>query len=396
LVRANPSFRFAAYFPCLPVRKPLISFFYCTGLGMTVATSLIPELEDVIQHGTAEKRAQTLERITTLFLHGASRFNEDHLSLFDEVFTRLIMEIETKVRAELSNRLAPVGNAPVEVVRRLAKDDDIAVAGPMLQQSPRLAEADLVDIARTKSQAHLLAISGRTGIAETVTDELVRRGDRHVVCRVAENLEARLSDGGFSTLVSRAEKDGALAEKVGTRPDIPPRLFRELVLKATEVVQQRLLASAKPETRAEIQSVLAKVSKEVGNAGTRDYSAAQRVIENLRQQGRLNEAALLDFAKSGQYEETVATLAIICAVPIDVVDRLMGGERPDPILILGKSAGWKWSTVRAIIMVRTGGKGASTQGLDNAFTNFERLSPATAQRVMRFWQARPANGKAAH
>jgi uncharacterized protein (DUF2336 family) len=360
-------------------------------LRMTASTSLIPELEEVIQHGTAERRAQTLQKITTLFLNGADQFNEDHVGLFDEVFTRLIMEIEVKARAELSSRLAPVSNAPVEVVRRLAKDDNIAVAGPVLEQSPRLPEADLIDIVRTKSQAHLLAISGRTGIAEAVTDELVERGDRQVICRVADNQDARLSERGFSALVMRAEGDGVLAEKVGTRPDIPPRLFRDLLLKATEVVQQRLLASAKPETRMEIQRVLAKVSKEVATTGRRDYSAAQQRVESLHQQGKLNESTLVDFAKSGKYEETVASLAKLCAVPIEVVDRLMAGDRPDPILILCKSAGWDWPTVRAIITARPGGKGTSTHGLDSAFSNFERLSLATAQRVMRFWQARPAN-----
>jgi hypothetical protein len=75
-------------------------------------------------------------------------------------------------------------------------------------------------------------------------------------------------------------------------------------------------------------------------------------------------------------------------VPIDVVDRLTSGERPDPILILCKAGGWSWQTVRTIITSRPNAR-ASSQGLDTAFTNFERLSPATAQRVMRFWQARP-------
>src|SRR6266851_5003512 len=152
---------------------------------MAASTSPIPELEDVIQTGSPERRADALKRITAFFLSGASRFNEDHVRLFDDVFGRLI--------AELANRLAPIGNAPVEVVRRLAKDDDIAVAGPVLQQSRRLDEADLVDIAETKSQAHLLAISGRAGIAAPVTDVLVRRGDREVMYRVAENRAARLS-----------------------------------------------------------------------------------------------------------------------------------------------------------------------------------------------------------
>src|SRR5258707_10024132 len=118
---------------------------------MSAPVSLIPELEEVIQHGSPERRAETLKRITAFFLDGASRFNDDHVRLFDEVFSRLISEIETKARSELSHRLAPVGNAPVDVVRRLAQGDDIAGAGPVLKQSGRLGEADLVDIAQTKS-----------------------------------------------------------------------------------------------------------------------------------------------------------------------------------------------------------------------------------------------------
>jgi uncharacterized protein (DUF2336 family) len=360
---------------------------------MAASASLIQELEEVLQHGSAERRVKTLQRITALFLNGADSFNEDHVSLFDDVLVRMISEIESKARAELAHRLAPVSNAPVQVVRTLAKDDDITVAAPVLQQSPRLGDADLVDIAKTKSQEHLLAISARQEIAPTVTDELVKRGNREVVRTVAENRGAQLSKDGFSRLVSKAEDDGVLAEKVGQRPDIPPQLFRELLLKATAVVQQRLFATAKPETRAEIQRVLARVSSEVGSrSAPRDYTAARQTVEKLKRDGKLDEAALVEFANARQYEETVASLAVICAVPIEVVDRLMSGDRPDPILILCKSAGWGWPTVRAIIMARPSGRGTSSQGLDNAYSNFERLSAATAQRVMRFWQAARPNG----
>jgi uncharacterized protein (DUF2336 family) len=357
---------------------------------MTATQSLIPELEEVVQNGSERRRSQALERITTLFLEGASRFSEEHVRLFDDVFNRLIDEIESKARAELSHRLAPLGNAPVEVMCRLAKDDDISVAGPVLQQSPRLAETDLVEIAETKSQAHLLAISGRNRIAEPITNVLVRRGDREVVRSVAENRGARLSDDGFSALVRKAENDDVLAEKVGQRPDIPPSLFRDLLLKATAVVQQRLFASATPETQAEIRRVLAKVSKEVATRATpRDFREAQRTIAGLRREGRLNEAQVVEFAKASRYEEMIVALAELCAVPIDVVDRLMGGERPDPILILCKSTGWGWPTARAIIGARLGRKANSSQGLDTAYSNFERLTAATATRVIKFWQMRP-------
>ena len=361
---------------------------------MSGAESLIPELEDALQRGTREKRADTLKRITSLFVDGASNYNEDHLSLFDDVFGRLIAEIEAKARAELSSRLAPVENAPVNVVKQLAQDDDISVAGPMLKRSGRLDDADLLDIARKKSQAHLLAISTRSSIGEAVTDVLVKRGDMEVARTVADNKKARLSESGFSTLVKRAESDGVLAEKVGLRPDIPARMYRELLMQATEVVQKRLLARANPATAAEIRRVLTKVSKEVGaKSAPLDYTAARKNVQAVKDAGSFGENQLVEFAKQGQYAESVVALSMLCNVPVEIIDRLMGADRADPVLILCKSAGFGWQTVRAIMTARPGKQGTSSQGLDEAYANFERLSPSTAKRVVHFWQARQGAGK---
>jgi uncharacterized protein (DUF2336 family) len=358
---------------------------------MSASASLIPELEDIIQHSSLDRRAATVKRIANLFVDGAPHFNEDHIGLFDDVLCRLVVEIEAKARAEMARTLAPIDNAPAELIRQLAQDEDIAVAGPVLTQSARLQEAELVELARTKGQAHLAVLAGRENIGEAVTEVLVQRGDAEVVRNVADNTSARLSEGSFSTLVQRAEGDSELAEKVGHRADIPPHLFRDLLVRATAVVQQRLLASAKPETRDEIQRVLDKVSKEFDKSTpARDYSAAQHAVMELYQTGELNEAKLVEFAQDKKFEETVASLALLCGVPIETADRLMAGDRPDPILILCKAAGYGWTTARAIMMSRPNGKSTSNAALDTAFQNFEKLSPPTAQRVVRFWQVRQA------
>jgi uncharacterized protein (DUF2336 family) len=356
---------------------------------MDAALSLIPELEEVVQHGSPEKRTEALQRIAALFVDRASSYRNEHVDIFDEVFGLLIEEIETKARAELARRLAPVSNAPVKVLRRLAKDDDIAVAGPVLKLAPRLAESDLIDVAETKSQAHLQAISGRRALGEAVTDVLVRRGDRDVARRVADNRGARISQQGFHRLVERAEEDGILAEKVGLRPDIPAPMFRNLLSKATAVVHKRLIAAATPELRAAICDILVKVSTEVGaRVGPRDYRAAQRTILSLDRAKRLDEPALAAFCAQNKYEETVAGLAALAKVPIKIVDRLMSGDRPDPVLILCKAANLKWATVKAIILLRPDTGGTSSQGLDAAFANYGQLSASTAHRVVRFWQVR--------
>ena len=198
---------------------------------MGAPASLLPELEEVVQHGSAERRAETLRRITTLFLDSATNFNDDHVALFDDVIGCLIEEIEVKALAELARRLAPVPNAPSGVVSKLAKNDDIEVAGPVLKQA-KIDEPDLKYIAENKSQAHLLAMSTRKAIGQAVAEILVERGDRDVARSVATNQNAQLSENAFTTLVKRAEQDNILAEKVGLRTDIPPRLFRQLLGRA--------------------------------------------------------------------------------------------------------------------------------------------------------------------
>jgi uncharacterized protein (DUF2336 family) len=349
---------------------------------MSVHPSLGPELEEVIRRGSPEWQTKALERITTFFLEGASRFRDEQVQPFDAVFSRLLAGIESRARRQLSHRLAPLANAPIETVRRLAHDDDIAVAGPILRQSWRLAEIELVDIAERMGQAHLLAIAARAGITERVTDALVRRGDRSVVHRLAENPGAHLSRNGLVALIERAGTDSALAGKIRLRPNLRARLH-DLLLKTTDAVRQRLLATAVPETQSEAQRVPATAA-----GPGRDFGAAQRAVAALCQQGKLGPAALVDFANNQQYDEAVAALAALCLVPIEVVDRLMSAERPDPVLILCKSAGWDWPIVEAIIPLRPRGRGMSPESLAAAHANFERLSPMTAQRVLRFWQAR--------
>ena len=112
----------------------------------------------------------------------------------------------------------------------------------------------------------------------------------------------------------------------------------------------------------------------------------------MHKNGRLTEAEIVAFAEAGQYEETIAALATLCAVPVEIVDRLMNGDRADPVLILARAAGFGWPTVRAVVCSRPGSK-PSTQVLQDALENFERLTPATAQRVVRFWQVRQGTGE---
>ena len=361
-----------------------------------MAVALIPELKSVLEQGSDEKRADALRKLTALFLEGASRFNDDHLRVFDDVFVMLIAEIECRALQELSRRLAPLDNSPVKVIRRLAKDDDIMVAGPVLLQSQRLVTADLVEIASSKGSEHLYAISCRPKIEIQVTDILIRRGDFSVKRKLAGNSGAQISESGLGSLLRSAQYDSELAEAVGQRADIPDHTFRDLLSRATEVVQLRLLAKARRGTQAEIHHVPAKAPDEVEAVKTpRDFSTAQAKIKAMANIGELSETRLAEIAQSRAYCDTVAALSELASVSVDVVDRLMTGDRPDPILILCKSAGYSWPTARDILSARLGSRAKAAVGIDAAQANFDKLSESTAKRVVRFWQMAPGSLRAA-
>lgn len=351
--------------------------------------SLIAEIEEAVQRGSPDRRADTLRNVADLFLGAAVRLSEDKVALFDDVIGHLIDQIEIKALVELGERLAPIANAPVEVIRRLAHHDDVAVAGPVLMHSARLTEGDLLEIAETKGQAHLLAMSNRKRLGEPLTDILVRRGNNAVLRKVAGNSGARFSHIGFGALVDRARNDGALAEQVVGRDDVPPHLVRMLVSQATEVVHRHLLAVAPPDVKIEIERVLAKVSAEV----TVELSAAREgsavdMVRAMHEDGKLGERDLDSFARAGRFDEAVAALALLCDMPLDVVDSVMRDDRVDPIVILAKSAGLDWHTLCALISIGRGGRGVSALDLQTVRQDFNRLSRSTARRVLRFWQVR--------
>jgi uncharacterized protein (DUF2336 family) len=356
--------------------------------------TLIAELEASVQSGSSVKRLTTLRRVADLLLSEPDRLDDEQLKLFDDVLCCLIKQVEDMALAELSGRLAAVNRAPQEVIRRLARHDEIAVAGPVLTGSTSLTSPDLADIARTKGQQHLLAISGRDGLEEAVTDVLVERGDREVMVRLAGNTTVRFSEAGYGTLVKRAQNDDLLTETVALRLDVPSRLLPQLLSRATETVRARLLATAPPQMREDISRALATISSAVAAqaATPANPAAVARHVRLLHAQGKLDEAAVLCFAQAGKREELTAALALLASVPFKTIAELLSGLRNDAVLIPCKAAKLGWPTVEAILRSRMSGYAIPDQVLELARNDYGKLSVATAQRALRFMQIRGSVG----
>lgn len=354
--------------------------------------SIIAELEDAVKSGSPERRVNTLRRVTDLFLHDGERLNDEQIKVFDDVLCLLTDRIEIRAKAELGRRLAAVNYAPHDIIQHLAGDDDIAVAEEVLIKSSLLDRATLVDIVRTRSQEHLFAISGRSDLSSDVTDVIVDRGERRVIRRLAGNASAQFSDAGFAGMVAHAEADDELTEILGMRPDLPVHSLRSLLQRATEAVLARLMAIAPPEIQREIARALKAVAIAAGIAhrAARDFAQAEAIVRRMKGLNELNDAAIVNFAEHGRFDEVIAALAILTNVPSAIVEKVIDGPRADLVLIPCKSAKLNWPAAKAILTHRRVKPRIDERTLDVAEKDYGRLSPETADRTLRFWLVRGA------
>ena len=352
--------------------------------------TLIDELIGSVTEGSAQHRLRVLQRVTDLFVAGSRRYSAQQIGLFDDVLQQLSAEVERKARAKLASRLASLETAPPKLMRALAFDNAIDVAGPVLTNSPQLCDEDLVENAATKSQKHLYAIAQRLKLSESVTDVLVKRGNRRVVRTVAGNPGARFSLAGFGKLTSRARYDRKLTLAVGRRSDIPRQYFLKLLENASASVRAKLEA-ANPQAAAAIRNTIDEVATtmqhEVREA-SHEYAVAARDARRRFNAHPIAEVNVHAPAQAQEFEKTVVALAKLGRFPVDLVERALLDEGEDMVLLLARAAGCSWVTTRELLLMYAAKRQMQQDDLTKAFERFNRLSPETAQRVVRFHERR--------
>lgn len=292
--------------------------------------SLAEELEAVVASGSAARRSDILSRVTDLFIYDAARYSPDQVRLFGDVMARLARGMGPQARTRLSERLAPFATAPAIVIQMLALDDDAAVAGPVLVQSERLSERDLLLIAGSKGQPHLLALARRERLSQRVTDMLIARGDDAVVAALIQNRGARFSTAGWRRLHERTRTDDALTAAL-----------------------------------------------------------ARRSEEEAEEHSRIGgEAEIYRHARSGKLVQTAAALGILTGIPSDAVERALLNPRAEAVLVIAKAAGLSSITTEALVRLCAGERGMSAEDVAQALAKFNRLPRDSARRVLNFFRIR--------
>ena len=351
---------------------------------MSTVNAILADLDSALASRSDDQKAQTIVRLTDLFAARANEYSDDQLSVFDVVIGRLATGVDVERRLELAERLADLAKAPHGVVRQLALDE-IVIARPVLTRSSALTEQDLIAVASTRGRDHMLAITERVYLAETVTDYLVVKGDRIISHALAKNEGACFSMRGMGLLVTRAFADEALQSALGAREDVPAELMVNLSNAARDSARRRLMIRTAPAALLSRAPGAPESAAPEADGVIRRQAAA--LVAALAQADKLDEPALAAFAAKGKADEAVCALAAMVRISEAAAEQSLLGSDRDACLVIGKAMGWSWDTIKLLLSLRPEGDNLPHQ-VARSRSNYESLSQTTAQRVMQFMRVK--------
>jgi len=266
------------------------------------------------------RKNELLKGVSSLFAFTSERCTLEQIEIYDDVITRLSEMVELEARIFAAEKIAPLRRAPERAIRKFANDDTIAVAAPVLRQSPLLNDHDLVAIAEEKGNEHLRAIAQRSVLSEKVADIVVSRGDVEVRRLIAGNYGARLSEIALACIVQQALGDPRTAEILGRRPDTPDAVISQVIGKAVDQVRATVFESDDEDFEASLAEAARLAEARLSNAywlGLYDFESAW---EKVLQQGGtriVSEALLCQYAVEDRFADVVATFALLADLDIE-------------------------------------------------------------------------------
>ncbi len=352
--------------------------------------SVIDTLEAALSSADSEKRVAVLDYVTDLFVSSANRYTPAQVTLFDHVFLKLAADIELKARRRLARSLAPLDHPPRQIMAQLARDPSPAVASPVLRHVLQLEDSDIIAICRTAGESQLHAVAGRPDVSEPVSEILAERAGRRAARALAGNPGAHISEAAFGRLVTRAESDAVLAERIALRGDIPRHCFVELLRNASASVRVKL-AATDPALAREIDEIVCGVMGDIGRQAkiiSADPDLAKSDIERITHPDRSGDVDTAAKARARKFDQTASALALLCRLPLDLAERVLAEKRPDMLLIVAKVANCSWKTIKGLLQIQHGEHPIPIDDLLRYRSEYERLQVASAQRVLDRYRER--------
>lgn len=256
------------------------------------------------------------------------------------VLERLARDQIPRVRQILAEALKDVAEAPPDVINRLARDVEEAVAAPVLEFSPVLRDEDLLDIISDRpSTAALAAISRRARVAADVSDAIADTDDIDAIAILLGNPSAQIREETLDQLIDRAQDRPSWHEPLVKRPAlhqeaanrlacfVADRLIQVLIdrqdlsAECVEEVKRVVHRRLEEEGRTPDPGLAARLDRADPTGGADDgaAAAAQARAKTMHQAGGLKEGVLTDALKAGDDDFVIAALALTSGVSETVI-----------------------------------------------------------------------------
>ncbi len=265
-----------------------------------------------------------------------------------ETLQLLARDQVTRVRQLLSEALKDIAHAPPDVIRRLARDAELAVAGPVLENSPVLTDDDLLEIIATQPVAGALsAISRRPEVRARVADAIAASDDAEAIADLLANPCAQIREETLDGLIERAPQHEKWHGPLVNRPHLPARAAARLARFVADSLMQRLEErhDLDPETAAAVAAAVHKRLEERGPPEARPAGAAACVpvdsaadlARQMQSGGGLDDKVLAQALAANDREFVVGALAARAGVPLEVAQKIVVTQSPKGLVSLA----WK-------------------------------------------------------
>jgi uncharacterized protein (DUF2336 family) len=360
-----------------------------------VERNRIAELIALASEPSSGRRRELLREITDMFFAETS-YGRAEIALFDDVMSKLIVDMEEEVRADLAQRMGGAENAPEGLVRSLAFDA-IEVARPILERSSALSEADMLAVVSNRGQEHLRAVSRRKHVPEAVCDVIVERGDDVTLGVLVSNETAQLSRDTVERLVDRAAGNPDLHASVVNRQDLPIDLLNEMYF-----LVERRLRDHIVERNAHIDPGLIQASLEAGRkriasrdgALPADYQEAEAYVRALSARKGVTPQVLVSFLRGGHKTRFILALAETTNVDFNTARRILERRDLDALAVLCKAADFDRALFMTFAVIVSGPRDGMGRASEYGKL-YADLSKDMAMRTIRFWRIRQGEPQAA-
>lgn len=348
----------------------------------------LAELETWARDPSRDNWSHLLKVLTDIFTSDIEAHAARHGDAYADVVCKLLDEVAAEVRVELSERVAPMGKFPKQVVTRLANDEDATVASPVLEHSPVLTEAELIGIIDMMLPARSLAISKRKQLGERVTDMLVKRGDDDTIRTMTANPGAEFSDHTYRLVAEKAKNDPGLQESLVSRDDMTQAIAIQITPFLSAALKERLRTL---DMSSEGGSLLDSLSDVTGAAaqkktGRQERAEAYAAAEQVRAGDAKASDVAQKMAEAGEMHTLVPFLAGIALLSEKSVSASMTNPNGTPLAVTCKGLGLTKEAFSAIAKLRAKDLGMSSGEALRYIDGYAKLNSAEAEKTLHMLQ----------